>query len=68
MCAVTVGLYHQEISNHPERVYNIKTFSKKYDWKGIRFQFDSKYWEIFERNISTIALNIVHLDEKEKME
>ena len=35
--AVTVASNYEEIKWNPERVLNIKTFIKKYDWKGINY-------------------------------
>ena len=35
--AVTVASNYGEIKWNPERVLNIKTFIKKYNWKGINY-------------------------------
>ena len=53
-----MGLNHQNIENHPERISNIKLFIDQYNWKGIDFPTGIKDWKKFERN-KTIALNIL---------
>ena len=57
--SITVGLNHQNIENHPERISNIKLFIDQYNWKGIDFSTGIKDWKKFERNNKTIALNIL---------
>ena len=63
--AVTVALNYEEIKSHPERVSNIKPFINKYYWKGINYPSKIDDWKTFEKNKLTIALNILHIKEKE---
>ena len=59
--AVTVALNYQNINNHPEKVNNINSFIKKYNWKKINFPSMKKDWKKFESNNKSIALNILYL-------
>ena len=62
---VTVALNYEEIKWNPERVSNIKLFLNKYNWKGINYPSQIDDWKIIEKNILTIALNILFIKEKE---
>ena len=57
--ALTTALNYPNIKRHRERIYNLKPFINKYDWKGIDFSLHFKDWKIFELNNRTIALNIL---------
>ena len=50
---------------HPERVSNIKPFINKYNLKGINYPSKINDWKTFEKNNSTITLNIWYIKEKE---
>ena len=62
---VTVALNYEEIKWNSERVSNIKLFINKYNWKGINYPSKIDDWKIIEKNILTIALNILFIKEKE---
>ena len=64
--SITVALNHQNIENHPERIWNIKPFINKYNWEGIEFSAGIKDWKRFERNKKTIALNVLLVPHNEK--
>ena len=63
--AVTVTSNYEETESQPERVSNIKPFMNKYNWKGIYYPSKIDDWKTFEKNNPTIALNILHIKEKE---
>ena len=50
---------------HLERASNIKLFINKYKWKRTSYQSKIGDWKTFEKNNPTIALNILHITEKE---
>ena len=57
---VTVAsLNYERITNHLERISNLKPFFDQCNWKGIEFSSNSKDWKKFEQNNKTIALNIL---------
>ena len=64
--SITVALNHQNIENQPERISNSKTFIDQYNWEGIDFPSGIKDWKKFERNIKTIALNILFIPQNTK--
>ena len=64
--AITAALNHQKIENHPERISNIKPFIDQYNWKGIDFLAGIKDWKKFEKNNTTIALNIIYVSHNTK--
>ena len=59
------ALNYEEIKWNPERVSNVKPFINKYNWKGINHLSKINDWKMFEKNISTIALDILYIKEKE---
>ena len=61
---VTVALNCEKIKWNPERVYNIKQFINKYNWKGINYKSKIDDWKMFEKNNATIAYNILYINEK----
>ena len=63
--SATVALNYEEIESHPERVSNIKPFINKCNSKGIYYPSKIDGWKTFEKNNPTIALNILHIKEKE---
>ena len=46
-------------------VSNIKPLINKYNWKGIYYPSKLDEWKTFEKNNQRIALNILHIKEKE---
>ena len=63
--AATVALNYEEIKWNPERVSNIKPFINKYNWKGTNYPSKIDDWKTFQKNNTTIALNILYTKEKE---
>ena len=61
----TVPLNYEEIECNPEKVSNIKPFINKYDLERISYPLKIDAWKRFEKNNLTIALNILHIKEKE---
>ena len=59
------ALNYEEIKWNPERVSNVKPFINKYNWKGINHLSKINDWKMFEKNIPTIALDILYIKEKE---
>ena len=49
----------------PQRVSNIKPFINKYNWDGIKYPSKIDECKTFEKNNSTIALNVLHTKEME---
>ena len=62
---LTVALNYGEIKGKSKRVSNIKPFINKYNWKEINYPTKIDDWKAFEKNNSTIALNILYTKEKE---
>ena len=56
---LTVALNHQNIKNSTQRISKIKSFIDQYNWKETDFPSHSKDWKKFEKNVKTIALNIL---------
>ena len=63
--AAAVALSYDEIKCNTERVSNIKPFINKYNWEGINYPSKIDAWKTFEKNNLTIALNVLHIKEKE---
>ena len=59
--ALTAALDYQNIENNPERISKIKPFVDQYNWKEINFPSHKEDLKKFERNIKSIALNIVYV-------
>lgn len=59
--AVDVALNHEQIENHPERIFKTKTFINKNDWKEICFPSYKKDWKRFETNNKTSTFNILYV-------
>ena len=57
-------LNHEEINGNSDRLSNIKLFINKYKWKGISYPSKADDWKTFLKNNPTIALNILHIKEK----
>ena len=47
--AIIAVLYHQDISNNPERITKLKPFVNNYNWKDINFPAGPDDWNKFER-------------------
>ena len=63
--AATVVLNYEEREFYPERVSNIKPFINKYNCKGINYPSKIYDWKTYEKNNATVALNNLHIKEKE---
>ena len=46
-------------------ISKIKPFINKYDWIGIKYPSKLDDWKTFQKNNSTIALNVSYIKEKE---
>ena len=60
-----VALNYGEIKWNPERVSNVKFLENKYDWKETNYPTKLDDWKTFGKNDQSIALNILHIKEKE---
>ena len=58
--ALTVALNYKEIESHPETVSFVKSFTNKYNWKGINDPSKLDDLKKFGKNNPTIALNILY--------
>ena len=58
---ITAALNYNKIRNHPERIFNFKPFTNKYNWKDIKFPSHSKDWKKFEQNNKTVAFYLYHI-------
>ena len=66
--AIIAVLYHQDISNNPERITKLKPFINSYNWKDINFPAGPDDWNKFERYNKDIAFNILSVPHnKEKI-
>ena len=62
----TVALNYEEFeSQYLKRVSLIKPFVNKYNWEGINYPSKIDDWKTFEKNILTVALNILYTKEKQ---
>ena len=59
--AATVTLNHEEIGRNSLKISKIKSFISKYNWKGINFPSRKDDQKKSEKNIVTIALNVLHV-------
>ena len=50
---------------HPKWVSNIMPFITIYKWEGTNYPSKIDHWKTFEKNNSSIALNILYTKEKE---
>ena len=50
--AIAVALNYQQINNHPEEIYNSKSFISKYNWKEINFLSHKKNRIILKKKIN----------------
>ena len=57
--AIAIALHYQQINNHPEEIYNIKTFISKHNWKEINFPSHKEDWNNFEKNNKLIVLHVL---------
>ena len=62
--ATTVPLKYGKIKWNLERISNIKPFINKCNWKRISDPSKIDDWKTFEKNNSTIAINILSIKEK----
>ena len=64
--AVTVALNYEEIKKDPQITSKIKPFINRYYWEGIHYPSEKDHWTNFEKNIVTIAHNIMFCMLKKK--
>ena len=62
--SIVAALNHQKIPNHPERINNLKPFMDNYNWNDLEFPAGHKDYFAFEKNNSSIALNILYIPYK----
>ena len=65
--SITTYLYHKEIKCHPERISKIKPFINNFNWENINFPPQEQDYQQFEMNNKSIALNILQVDNQEKV-
>ena len=58
--AITLALNIDKINDYPERIFKIKPFIEKYNWKDIDFPSTGEDWKKFELN-NEVALNILYV-------
>ena len=63
--ALTVALHFEEMKKDPQRITKIKYFINKCNRKVINFLSDKDDWNNIDKNIVTIALNVLYA-KKEK--
>ena len=63
--AAMIALNHEEIKKYPQRILTIKHFRNNYKWDGIKYPSQIDDWKTFEKNNSTIALNVFCIKEVE---
>ena len=56
------------MDSHPERVSNIKPSINKCNWKGINYPLQIDNSKMFGKNNPIIALSILCIKEKEKVQ
>ena len=64
--ALDDALNYQTIEKTPQGRSNLKLYTDKYNWKGIKFPAGPEEWKKFERNKKTIALNILYVKHNTK--
>ena len=65
--SVTLSLYHNQINNNLQRISKIKLFINNFYWKNINFPPTQQDYEQFEIKNKSIALNILKIQEQEKV-
>ena len=65
MYAIVIALNYHKVPNHPERIFNLIPFIPNYNWGEINFPAGPKEYSDFEKNNTTIALNIFYVPHKE---
>ena len=63
--AVIAALHHEDISNHPERITQLKPYVERYNWEGLEFPMDYKKISKFEKNNHGVAVNVLFVKEIE---
>ena len=62
MHAITIALYHKELSTNPERITKILiAYAQKLNWHDIDFPASYEDYAIFEKLNEDVALNILYL-------
>ena len=64
---MTISLYHEKVNCHPERISKIKPFISNLNWENINLPPQEQDYKTFEMNNKSIALNVLHADNEEKI-
>ena len=67
MDAVTLSLYCKSIGKNNTRPKNIRKFSDTTNWENINFPPTGQDYKQFEANNEDIKLNVLELDDNEKI-
>ena len=51
---------NKQIKKDPQTITKIKPFIDKYNWEGIDYPSEKRYWKKFEKNNLTITLNVLY--------
>ena len=58
--AVSIALNREEIKKDKQKITKIKPFINKCNWQGINFPSEKDDWKKCQKNIVTIALNVLY--------
>ena len=64
--AMIASINHDKIDSYPERISNLLPYINDYNLCSIEFPSKSKDWKKFEKNNSSIALNILFVPNNTK--
>ena len=64
--AITVALNYRNISHHSERISQLQSFIKNYNWDNVDFSEGHKDYSAFDKNNNGIAINILFVPYKTK--
>ena len=53
-------LKYEEIKKDRQKITKIKPFINKYNWVGINYPSEKDDWKKCEKNIVTVALNVLY--------
>ena len=62
--AVIPALHYEDIKHHPERISLLRSYEKRYNWKGLEFRVSIKKIDKFEKNSPGIAINVLFSNKK----
>ena len=58
--AVTAGLNHEKIRNHPVRISNIEKYYENYNWRTIKFPAERKDWKDLKKILRCCSRSFVN--------